>query len=477
MAAKKTFPRTQYFFLSVQVAGDFLFGFLGLSLTYLLRFHTSLRDVGLMGPSTPSFEAYFPLILMGALFLSATFAYLNLYDGRLLLKDRQCISIMLKGVIFWVFVFLGTSLALKFEPRVSRLFVIFSCFVTFLTLAAWRIVFSRHLHRSRFRQQLEQRVVLVGWNKDVAQMCDTITRDRAHPYEIEGVIWVGSERAPSSCAGPAGRFPVLGHLEELEDLLERKRIDILILSEPHLPKEKLVEIADICEQHYVDFKVVPSFFQIFVSGLRLQTISGLPILGIETLAINHLVNQSLKRLVDVIGALIGLAISVPLIGLLAIFIKRESPGPIFYKQVRTGAHGTSFYIYKLRSMRLNAESDGAQWAVKDDPRRTRIGTFMRATNLDEIPQFWNVLKGEMSLVGPRPERPELIVNFKKEISHYNPRHVVKPGITGWAQVNGLRGDTSLEERVRHDLYYIENWSLWLDIQILFLTFIRRENAY
>jgi lipopolysaccharide/colanic/teichoic acid biosynthesis glycosyltransferase len=150
---------------------------------------------------------------------------------------------------------------------------------------------------------------------------------------------------------------------------------------------------------------------------------------------------------------------------------------VIYRQVRTGRYGRPFTIYKLRSMRLNAEASGAQWAVSGDPRRLKVGAFMRENNLDELPQFWNVLVGDMSLVGPRPERPELIRKFEKEIPHYNPRHEVRPGITGWAQVNGLRGNTSLVERIKYDLYYIENWSLWFDLQILLLTFSRNKNAY
>jgi lipopolysaccharide/colanic/teichoic acid biosynthesis glycosyltransferase len=156
----------------------------------------------------------------------------------------------------------------------------------------------------------------------------------------------------------------------------------------------------------------------------------------------------------------------------------ESRGPVFYRQRRWGVNGVPFDIIKIRSMKLNAEqSSGAQWCVKDDPRRLRVGAFMRKWNIDELPQFWNVLKGEMSLVGPRPERPELIASFKHQIPHYNARHHSKPGMTGWAQVNGLRGDTDLSERIQCDLWYLENWSLWLDLQIMLLTFFKRDNAY
>jgi exopolysaccharide biosynthesis polyprenyl glycosylphosphotransferase len=194
--------------------------------------------------------------------------------------------------------------------------------------------------------------------------------------------------------------------------------------------------------------------------------------------LDHTINVMAKRALDIVGALVGLLLSGPIVALFGALVWLESKGSIFYRQRRWGYNGVPFEIIKIRSMKLNAEQGkGAQWCVKDDPRRLRVGAFMRKTNIDELPQFWNVLKGEMSLVGPRPERPELIAGFKHEIPHYNARHTAKPGMTGWAQINGLRGDTDLGERIQCDLWYLENWSLWLDIQIMALTFFKRDNAY
>jgi exopolysaccharide biosynthesis polyprenyl glycosylphosphotransferase len=227
----------------------------------------------------------------------------------------------------------------------------------------------------------------------------------------------------------------------------------------------------------VDFKVVPSYFQILVSGLHLETVRGVPILGVSRLPLDRSFNIFLKRFVDVVGSLVGLALALPIVAIFGALVYSESPGPIFYRQRRLGRRGMEFDILKIRSMRLDAETKGkVGWTTKDDPRRLRIGAFMRRWNIDEVPQFWNVLLGEMSLVGPRPERPELIRNFKHEIPHYNARHNAKPGITGWAQVNGLRGDTDLNKRIKSDLWYLENWNLFLDFQIMFLTFVKRDNA-
>jgi exopolysaccharide biosynthesis polyprenyl glycosylphosphotransferase len=260
--------------------------------------------------------------------------------------------------------------------------------------------------------------------------------------------------------------------------VDEKEVDIVVVMDLDLSSSDLYDISLLCERKYLELKMASSMFQTFQSSLHLETIAGFPLLGGSELRINQIQSRILKRSMDLAGGLALFAASAPVMLVLMILIKRESPGPVIFRQTRTGKGGRPFTILKLRSMRLDAEKlTGSIWATKNDPRRLRIGSFMREWNLDELPQFWNVIKGEMSLVGPRPERPELIENFERTIPHYNPRHMVKPGITGWAQVNGLRGDTSLTERIRYDLFYIENWSVAFDIQILVMTLIKRENAY
>jgi exopolysaccharide biosynthesis polyprenyl glycosylphosphotransferase len=227
----------------------------------------------------------------------------------------------------------------------------------------------------------------------------------------------------------------------------------------------------------VEFKVIPSCFPALVSGMHVEWVSGVPILGTDRLRMNRLLIRMEKRALDILGSLVGLVLFGPLIGFFALLVYLESPGPVFYRQRRLGLKGMPFEMIKIRSMRLDAEKGGGPgWTVRDDPRRLKVGAFMRRWNIDELPQFWNVLKGEMSLVGPRPERPEFIQNLKHEIMHYNLRHSVKPGLTGWAQVNGLRGDTDLSERIRYDLFYIDNWSALLDVQTMILTIFKHKNA-
>jgi exopolysaccharide biosynthesis polyprenyl glycosylphosphotransferase len=457
--------------LSIQLGAGTIVCFLGLSAGYWLRFHTPLRHIGV--ELDHPYVAYLPLLIFGTLCMVGSFAYLKLYVPRLLLRPQEAGAIMVRGIFFWFLFFLSASLILKFNPSVSRLFVAISCLTTLMAMMTWRYVFYFVLSRSRWRKRIMQRVVLVGWNEEAARVVQAISNDKTSAYEICGLITVDGTPDPT-----AAGVTLLGSLDDFEPIVRRHLVDTVVVTDLSLERDRLLDLASECERLYVAFKIIPSFFQIFVSSLRMQTISGVPILGVEELAINGVINHLLKRAVDIVGALVGLAGSVPIMGVLAVLIRREDSGPVFYRQVRVGLHGHSFTIYKLRSMRTDAESStGACWAVPGDERRLKVGAFMREWNLDELPQFWNILKGEMSLVGPRPERPELIAQFEKEIPHYNPRHEVRPGLTGWAQVNGLRGNTSLHERIRYDLYYIENWSLWLDVQILIFTFFRRQNAY
>ena len=471
MPVKRSYPRTQNALLLLQVIGDSVMVFAGLLLGYWVRFKGPLHGVGV---ETTGIEltSYIPLLLVGALFFVFTFAYLKVYDARLLLRPQQVYIRFAKATFFWFCFFLGVSLALKFEPSISRIFVATSCVTTLAMMCLWRAGFNTWLAKSPIRERIMQRVVIVGWSHDADRLVDAINSDNRHPYEILGYV----ETAPEE-NGLRRSCPKLGQFEDLESILAHTLVDIAIVADLNLSQEKLAQTVTMAERLYVQFKMMPSFFRIFVSCLHLQTISGVPVLGIEQIKMTGLLNSMLKRVVDIVGALVGLMFSMPIMITLAIIIKRESPGPIIYRQVRTGRHGHPFTIFKLRSMRLDAEKAGAQWAVAADPRRLKIGAFMREWNLDELPQFWNVLIGDMSLVGPRPERPELIEKFEHDIPHYNPRHAVRPGVTGWAQVNGLRGNTSLVDRINYDLYYIENWTLLFDFQIMLRTFFGNKNAY
>ncbi|MDG2169002.1 MAG: sugar transferase [Opitutales bacterium] len=461
--------------VAVSLLGDALVTYLALSLAYWLRFESFIKNFG-VPPEGAYYQLYVPLLILGTLFLIATFGYLGLYNDKQILHLHRIYSIIFKGCIFWFFAYLGTSLALKFEPKISRIFVTLALFTSAGLLTLWRISLHKILLQKHFLPSLQKNVAILGINEDASKLFTAMSLDKNHPYNPVGIIY--REDTKDEAKESDLSIPILGSENALESLVKENAIEILIIATGNLDRKRTLEIAAICERNYVAFKIVPTSFQVFLSGLSLQNISGVPIMGVETLPLDKLGTRAFKRLVDITGGLVGLILSAPIILTLSILIKRESKGSVFYKQVRTGRNGKTFNIYKLRSMKLDAEeSNKAQWAVEDDPRRTRIGAFMRETNLDEIPQFWNILKGEMSLVGPRPERPELIEDFQYEIQHYQTRHSVKPGLTGWAQIHGLRGNTSLENRIRYDLFYIENWSIWMDVYIILMTLVRRKNAY
>jgi exopolysaccharide biosynthesis polyprenyl glycosylphosphotransferase len=248
----------------------------------------------------------------------------------------------------------------------------------------------------------------------------------------------------------------------------------------YLPKERSVDARkaiDLCESFGVEFFIDPDLFESLLAETPLGGKTLLPVvsMGETPLSGSAVV---MKRFFDILGSACLILICIPFWTALALLIKLESKGPVFYTQERIGLDGRTFKVYKFRSMRVEAEAEsGPVWATKDDPRTTRLGAWMRRNNIDETPQFLNVFRGDMSLVGPRPERPHFVDQFKEDVPSYLKRHLVKSGITGWAQVHGLRGDTSIEERTRYDMWYIRNWSLLLDIKILFRTLRANENAY
>ena len=461
---------------AVLFAGDTLCVFAGLLIGYAVRYHTPLGSIFIEVPGA-RLRDYLPLLLLGTAFLIGAFAHLNLYDERLLLRRYQALNIILKGTAFWFFAYLGVSLVLKFDPPISRLFVVFACIATLLLLYLWRGVFYAIVSAPRWRGLIQQRAALLGWTAEAQALAGEISALPAHPFQIIGLIDLPGVSQSTPPVG--GSLPVLGTAADLPALLARHQVDLLIAARLDLPRQELARLVDTCERAYVELKIVPSVFQIFISGLRLQTVGRVPVLGVEELAINRFFNRVLKRSLDLAGGLAGLLLAAPVIGICAVLIKRESPrGPIFFRQTRVGTRHRLFVLYKLRSMQPDAAAlDHASVSTTPgDPRLLRLGAFLRRWNLDELPQFWNVVRGDMSLVGPRPERPYHVDRLAETIPHYLPRHLVRPGMTGWAQVNGLRGGEALEQRVQHDIYYIENWSPWLDLQILLLTLVRWRNA-
>lgn len=272
---------------------------------------------------------------------------------------------------------------------------------------------------------------------------------------------------------------ILGKTSELERALaEHPYIHEVVLSGQGHSNEAVLRMIYVCEKTMVQFRWIADIFGLIASKMSVSYLGQVPLLSFVDSPLAEWENRAAKRAVDILLSATGLVFTALIFPFIAIAVKRSSPGPVLYKQERIGQDGEIFTLYKFRTMRVDAEAQtGPVWAQESDPRRTAIGRFLRENNLDELPQLFNVLKGDMSLVGPRPERPHFVTRFKEDIPRYMARHSIKSGITGWAQVNGLRGNTSIEERTKFDLYYIENWSLLLDFQILFMTFLAKRNAY
>jgi exopolysaccharide biosynthesis polyprenyl glycosylphosphotransferase len=431
-----------------------------------LALRTVISDI-LWGP----FSTY---ILTGLGVYLVTLGYMGAYSRQRFFSSAASLQVVLKSACVWMVVFLALSLACKFQPPVSRYFFGFSFLNSLVFLSAWRLLFCHFLLESKWNVAFRKKAIVVGWSKESDVLFNKILCDPAHAYEVigctpsaHGKFWV---RPPS-------QVPVLGDYHSLQEIMEDHRPDIAIMADLDPMMGEIIALANLCMRENVQFKVIPSYFQTLSSGLHLEHVSGVPVLGVSKLPLDHMFNRIVKRTVDVVGAIVGLILSVPLMGIFGFLIRKESPGPIFYSQARSGMGGKAFNIYKLRSMKLDADARGARFAVENDPRCLKIGGFMRKWNIDEVPQFWNVLVGDMSLVGPRPERIENVKTLKGEITHYNARHFARPGVTGYAQVNGLRGNTDLNARLKYDLYYLENWSVFLDFYILVRTFLKQKNAY
>ena len=461
----------QFFFTSVCGDALIILGASALNFAVMLYFGPRDSDVLSLSEGHTAFASYFILITTALMLMLADS---RAYQPAHLLRYRQESFVILKTCFIWSLSVLCVTRVLDLQVPLPRFFSLIDGACVALALLTWRYILHRIAMRERFSRYLRERIIFVGWNV-MAERCATFIRnDPSQPYTLVGCI---PSRSDEYEIEPPDDLPNLAVQQDLAQMLKGQRIDIVILADRSSTMEERDNLATLCEKELVQFKVIPSYFPVLVSGLSIQTISGIPVLGISHLPLDRPLNCCVKRTVDIIGSIVGLLLSAPIIAVFSILVYLESPGPVIYRPRRLGLRGREFDMIKIRSMRLDADREASgHWTLKDDPRRLKIGNFIRRWNIDELPQFWNVLKGDMSLVGPRPESVELIKSFKHEIPHYHARHSAKPGITGWAAVNGLRGDTDLRERIRCDLFYLERWSVWLDFQIMILTFFRHQGA-
>ncbi len=461
-------------FRFLSVLGDAAIIVAALLFAFWVRFRTDFLSGGTVSPHVP-FQGYLVFVGIGALVLLLLLAHYGMYQAAQLLRYRQVSFLIIKGCFLWFVGVLFVTRVLNAPLSLPVTYVGLSSACLLVSLLAWRAVLHRISAMDAFSRHLRERILFVGWNDMAERLTKYVMSDPSHAYAVVGCIPPVSGNYEKQ---PPAEIPHIAAFQDIVNMLRSKCIDIVLLADRTASMTEIDELAAICEKELVQLKVIPSYFQILVTGLSLQTISGVPILGISQLPLDRPVNQILKRIVDIVGSIVGLILSAPIIAVFGTLVYLESPGPIFYRQPRVRRGGIPFGMFKIRSMRLDADkSDNLQQSTpKDDPRLLKVGGFMRRWNIDETPQFWNVLKGEMSLVGPRPERLYHSEKLSDEIPHYSARYWSKPGMTGWAAVNGLRGESDLVERIRCDLYYLENWNLWLDFQIMFLTFLRRKGA-
>ncbi|HVJ45326.1 MAG TPA: sugar transferase, partial [Luteolibacter sp.] len=458
--------------IAVSFLGDAVVVCLALIVAYVIRFETGIREFGVMADNIDA-GSYAGHVIIGSLLLMFLLANFRLHDPRNFLALRKSGVIIVKSCMIWCAAFLAIALVLKIDPAISRIYCVIGAVTSMAMLLFWRWFLHGIVRGRGFIEKLQQKAIFVGWNEECERAVKRSQAGRIQPISICGMI-----TAPGANASQVpDDVAKLGKYENFRSILRSTGADLVMVVDGVLERNEMLKLAETCGKEFVDFKIVPNCFQILVSGLHLENFHGMPVLGVGKLPLHHAFNNAFKRIVDIVGGIFGLIVFAPVMAFFMAWVYFESPGPVIYRQRRIGLNGKPFDILKIRSMKLNAEAPGkVGWTVKDDPRRLRIGSRMRSWNVDELPQFWNVIMGDMSLVGPRPERPELIEDFKEDIPHYNVRHNIKPGLTGWAQVNGLRGDTCLRERVKFDLDYIENWNFLLDFQIMVMTLLSRRGA-
>ncbi len=456
------FARHRQLFLSAMFALDAVLiagSWLG---AYHLRFHA----LGLPTPlGIPPLRLY---IWSGAVLTLASLLVLRMFrmyrSARTSRIGFELLAIMQSMVLVAALAGVGSFYA---RGELSRTVILIFLVLASTALATSRII-ARLTLRALRKRGLNLRHVLVVGTGEPARML--LRKVRAHAdFGLQVHGFVATDAA--DVGRTHGGTPVLGAVSDLPRLVKELNPEIIYIALERREWEAEAEALSLLADSTVAVRLVPDLTQAFRLNPSVEDFDGLPVV-LVTESPEQGWNAVIKRVFDLVCSGFGLIVLSPLLLLTAILVRLDSPGPVFYAQERVGMNGRRFRMYKFRSMRVDAEAHGPGWTVKDDPRRTALGTTLRRLSIDELPQLWNVFAGDMSLVGPRPEQPHFVEEFRGSIPRYMLRHHVKAGLTGWAQVNGLRGDTPLEDRIRYDLYYVQNWSLWFDLRILFLTVLR-----
>ena len=432
-------------------------------------------DEGVLKP-----QVYFMALIFIVPIYLILYASFHLYVPKRIQGRRSELANICKanviGLMLFTFVLFGLRRFVSHLSYFSTKMILAFFAANIILLEAERIsirIFLRSLRTNGYNQK---HVLLIGYSRAAEGFIDRVSVNPEWGYHVQGIL---DDHRPAGFAYK--KVQVLGPTNHLEDFLASNTLDEIAITLSIKEYSNLEQIVAACEKSGVHTKFIPDYNNIIPTIPYMEDLQGLPVIHIRHVPLTGVFNATMKRIVDLAGALFGLIVFSPLMLVTALLIKITSPGPVLFSQERIGLHNRPFKMYKFRSMEVQDPGrERSQWTTPHDPRVTPVGRFIRKTSIDEMPQFFNVLIGDMSLVGPRPERPLFVEKFKEEIPRYMIKHQVRPGLTGWAQVNGYRGDTSITKRIEHDLYYIENWSLGFDFKIMFLTFFKgfiNKNAY
>ena len=424
--------------------------------SWYLRFKSGffVQDAGVL-PAKTYFSALF-LIIPGYLLLYSIF---QLYMPRRVKSYRKELMDIIRanGIGFMIFI-----LVLYFikQEHFSRQMLCIFFFINISLEFASRYLIRTILWKMRKQGLNQKHILMIGESQMAEQYMDRLRENPKWGYQV---------------------FAHLKDEEKLERILEGNELDEVVIALRAEDYGKLERIVDVCEKAGVHTKMIPDFGNVISTRPYIEDVQGIPVIHVRRVPLNIMRNRAAKRAVDLIGATVAIILFSPVMLLTVLVVALTEEGSVIYRQERVGLHNQVFYMYKFRSMIMqDEEKEKAEWSTRNDPRITPVGKLIRRTSIDELPQLFNVLKGEMSLVGPRPERPQFVQKFRDEIPRYMVKHQVRPGLTGWAQVNGYRGNTSIRKRIDYDLYYIENWSVGLDVKIILLTFFKgfiNKNAY
>ncbi len=445
---------------AAQILIDVLIFFFSMSDAYFLRF------LNYTGPHI-QIDFYFKISIIAIPIYLIIFNYYQLYESyrtkRLILE----IGRVIKSNIFGIILIVILSFLFK-EVNVSRMVILIFGFINTSLMILSRIILRKTLRSLRAKGYNVKKMLIVGYNDLSMEFVRKIISNRNLGYHVAGFL--SNQFGNVDVKSVMQSIPYKGTFDDLEKVMADESIDEVVVALEYEQYDYLPRMIEACEKAGTKISVIPFYTKYLPARPYIDEVEGLPVINIRHIPLDNLLNNWMKRLFDFFTSLFLIIIVSPFLLITAICVKASSPGPILYKQERVGLNKKNFMMYKFRSMKVAIDgSDKTAWTTKDDPRKTKFGTFMRKYNIDELPQLFNVLNGTMSLVGPRPEIPYHVYNFKEEIPLYMVKHQVRPGITGWAQVNGYRGDTSIKGRIEHDIFYIENWSFLFDIKILIMT--------